>query len=155
MTPSILQNGTAAALEETIVFAERRHAILAGNLANMDTPDYKVRDLSVEDFQDSLKQMLKAQKAPPERASPGDRTYGDVMASRNGGGQVGSLARDQAMQEVRNASGQIQYHDGSNDNLETQITQIAKNQTIHATAIALLKSQFRTLQTAISGNVGV
>jgi len=150
MVPSLLQPGVTRALEETVAFSERRHAVLAGNLANMDTPGYQVRDLSVDDFQTSLKSMLAAQRAPARTASPGDSE-----PRLAGLGASGHLAQEQAVQEVRDASTQIVYHDGSNDNLETQITEIAKNQTQHATAIALLKSQYRALQTAISGNVSV
>jgi flagellar basal-body rod protein FlgB len=150
MLPSMLSNGVSSALEETIAFAERRHSILAGNLANMDTPGYKTRDLSVSDFQESLQQMLVAERAPPSPLSPGE-----AVPHSPGGKGSPSIAREQAIQEVRDASTQILYHDGSNDNLETQITEIAKNQTMHSTAIAILKSQYRTLQMAISGNVSV
>lgn len=140
----------AGALEETIAFAERRHSILAGNIANMDTPGYKTRDLSVTAFQSSLKGMLDAERATDAAPSPGDGTLGlDTGPGR------ASLARDQAIREVRDASTQILYHDGSDDNLESQITEIAKNQVMHSTAVALLKSQYRTLQMAISGTVSV
>lgn len=146
------------ALEETIAFAERRHSVLAGNLANMDTPDYKARDLNVDAFQKSLKELITRAK------NNAGRSQGDVSARSPGGllspgtlqgnGAGGSLASEQTVDDVRDVSTQIVYHDGSNDNLETQITEIAKNQAMHSTAIALLKSQFRTLQMAISGNVG-
>jgi flagellar basal-body rod protein FlgB len=142
--------GVARALEETIAFAERRHAILAGNLANMDTPGYKTRDLSLPEFQASLKQLMVAEKARELPPSPGDRNFDAASGSPST-----RLAREQAVREVRDASTQVVYHDGSDDNLETQITEIAKNQTMHSTAIALLKSQYRTMQMAISGNVSV
>lgn len=136
------------ALEETIAFAERRHAILAGNLANMDTPGYRTRDLSVLEFQSSLKQLFDADRIPNAPSSPGDRGF-DATRGTNSP----RLAREQAVQEVRDVSTQVVYHDGSDDNLETQIAQIAKNQSLHSTAIALLKSQYRTMQMAIAGNV--
>jgi len=141
-TPSVNR-----ALEETIAFAERRHAILAGNLANMDTPGYKTRDLSVPEFQASLKQLISADKANVT-PSPGDRGFDGSQ-----GASSPHLAREQAVKEVRDASSQVVYHDGSDDNLETQIAEIAKNQSMHSTAIALLKSQYRTMQMAIAGNV--
>lgn len=142
--------GVARALEETIAFAERRHAILAGNLANMDTPGYKTRDLSLPEFQASLKQLMVAEKAREMPPSPGDRNFEAASGSPST-----RLAREQAVREVRDASTQVVYHDGSDDNLETQITEISKNQTMHSTAIALLKSQYRTMQMAISGNVSI
>lgn len=144
-TPGITQS-----LEETIAFAERRHAILAGNLANMDTPGYKTRDLSVPEFQASLKQLMAADKMRGVAPSPGD---GSLDAASGAKGP--RLAHEQAVREVRDASTQVVYHDGSDDNLETQIAEIAKNQSMHSTAVALLKSQYRTMQMAIAGNVAV
>lgn len=45
---------TIGALEQTLSFTERRHELLAGNIANMSTPDYRSRDLDVSEFQASL-----------------------------------------------------------------------------------------------------
>jgi flagellar basal-body rod protein FlgB len=50
---------------------------------------------------------------------------------------------------------QVVYHDGSDDNLEMQVTQLAKNQSMHSTAIALMRSQFQTLRMAISENINI
>jgi flagellar basal-body rod protein FlgB len=142
--------GITQSLEETIAFAERRHAILAGNLANMDTPGYKTRDLSVSEFQASLKQLMAADKMRGVAPSPGD---GSLDATSGADGP--RIAHEQAVREVRDASTQVVYHDGSDDNLETQIAEISKNQSMHSTAVALLKSQYRTMQMAIAGNVAV
>ena len=38
-------------LEQVVNFTEARHGVLAGNIANLDTPGYKTRDLSPELFQ--------------------------------------------------------------------------------------------------------
>jgi len=149
MFPSMFNSGVNRGLEETVAFAERRHQILAGNVANMDTPDYKTKDLSVDDFQESLKGMLKQEKQATASVSPGQ------SAGATGANQPMSLSKEQAIKEVRDASTQVVYHDGSDDNLETQITQISKNQGMHSVAVALLKSQYRSLQTAISGSVNV
>ncbi len=50
---------------------------------------------------------------------------------------------------------QILYHDGSDDSLEQQVTEIAKNLSMHNTATSILRSQFRTMQMAISESVNV
>lgn len=142
--------GITQSLEETIAFAERRHAILAGNLANMDTPGYKTRDLSVSEFQASLKQLMATDKMRGVAPSPGDESLDGAPGAKGT-----RIAREQAVREVRDASTQVLYHDGSDDNLETQIAEISKNQSMHSTAVALLKSQYRTMQMAIAGNVAV
>jgi flagellar basal body rod protein FlgB len=82
--------------------------------------------------------------------SPGDGSLDGVSGAKGP-----RIAHEQAVREVRDASTQVVYHDGSDDNLETQIAEIAKNQSMHSTAVALLKSQYRTMQMAIAGNVAV
>lgn len=55
MLPSMLNNTTLPVLEQAVSFAQARHGVLAGNIANIDTPGYKTRDLSPDLFQESLK----------------------------------------------------------------------------------------------------
>ena len=48
--PTCSINTTIPLLQEVASFAEARHHVLAGNIANVDTPGYRVRDLSPETF---------------------------------------------------------------------------------------------------------
>lgn len=155
MFDSIFSSGTLKGLEQTVAFAERRHAILAGNLANMDTPDYKTRDLSVDKFQESLKELIAAEKQQAQAASPGMRTQSMPYIPGSPNTVDQNPSQTQAVENVRDAMKQIVYHDGSDDNLEMQVTQISKNQSMHSIAIGLMKSQFRMLQMAISESVNV
>jgi flagellar basal-body rod protein FlgB len=150
MFPSMFSNSSLGSLEKTIEFAERRHSILASNVANMDTPDYKTRDLSVDDFQKSLKHLTDVQKKV-EADSPGLRlTVLDPPID-----EETLSVRDQAVQNVHDSMRQVQYHDGSDDSMEMQVSQLAKNQSMHSTAVALMRSQFQTLKMAISESVNV
>ena len=62
---------TIPVLQEVINFAQTRHQVLAGNIANLDTPGYRVRDLSLETFQERLKEAIEASTARQEPVSPG------------------------------------------------------------------------------------
>lgn len=135
MFNTLLNNSTLPALEQTALFSHQRHQILAGNIANIDTPDYKTRDISVDDFRAQLKQAVSS--------TPSQRT-----AYIPGEGNV-PVTKQEAIEQVRDVSKQILYHDGSDVSLEHQVTEIAKNQNMHNTAIALMRSQFQTLQVAI------
>ncbi len=137
-----LNDSTMPALEQSIVFAQRRHAVLAGNIANKDVPGYQTRDLSVSNFQQALRSSVEASKNP-EVLSPG---LGDIA----------SAPSRQAIQErVRDTQSQVLYLDGSDVSFEHQITEISKNALMHETAIALMRSQFQTLQVAIRESVNV
>ena len=67
-----LQSTTIGALEKTIAFTERRHQVLAGNLANMSTPDYRSRDLDVDAFQSALADSIKADSSRPRQTQSDD-----------------------------------------------------------------------------------
>ena len=140
-------------LEQTVAFTERRHAILAGNIANTDTPGYRSKDLSVETFQKNLRDAIQSDRQEREM-SPGLRL--SLLGSPNQTTKSSFAdSKKIAMESVRDSMKQIVYHDGSDDSLEMQVTQIAKNQSMHTMAIAMMKNQFRQLQMAITGSANV
>ena len=52
---SALFNGTTIpVLEQVVNFAQARHEVLAGNVANIDTPGYRMQDLNPTVFQTRL-----------------------------------------------------------------------------------------------------
>ena len=59
MFASLFQSSTLPVLEQVVGFTQARHGVLAGNIANLDTPGYLTRDLSPEKFQEKLKDALK------------------------------------------------------------------------------------------------
>jgi flagellar basal-body rod protein FlgB len=151
MFSSMFSDPSLKGLEQTVAFTERRHAVLAGNIANMDTPGYQTKDLSVDDFQASLREVIQAEREE-QNMSPGLR-LGLVGSPNDAAEPRYQQSKEAAVQKVRDSMKQIVYNDGSDDNLEMQVTQISKNQSMHTMAIAMMKSQFRQLQMAISGSI--
>lgn len=137
MWSSLLNSTAVPALEQTVNFSQKRHLLLASNLANLDTPDYQTRDISVGDFQTQLQKALQSPQTPPSSY----QTPADVQQA--------------SFQKVRDVSKQIMLHDGSDVSLEEQVTEISKNQSMHNTAVALMRSQFQTLKAAIAESVNV
>ncbi len=188
MFDALVQSTSIPVLEQVVRFAQARHTVLAGNLANLHTPGYRVRDLSVEDFQSRLREALEARQASRAALSPGlnagppglAATWPDLAGSSPGwadsapgvtgtspglaetspgltgispGLPRGTGERAIPLAEVAQHSKSIVYHDQSNIATEEQITEMVKNQLQHNLAVALLASQFRLLQTAISERV--
>ena len=137
MLPGLFNNTTIPVLQEVLSFSEARHNVLAGNVANADTPGYLTRDLSVDTFQERLKEALARQAARREY------TTGDVADSEPG----------DDMREVRESLKTILFLDGSDVGIEQQVTEVAKNQYLHNLTVSIMNSQFRLLQTAISERV--
>lgn len=136
MLPSLFDSANISGLHEVLHFTQARHNVLAGNVANWDTPGYRVRDLSTETFQQQLKAAFEAGSHRAEQMSLGAAT--DPNAP---------------IRQVRESLEHVLYHDDSNVSLEHQVTEIAKNQYLHNVAVAILGSQYRLLQTAISERV--
>ena len=71
MLPNLFTSTNIPALGEVLNFAQARHGVLAGNIANINTPGYHVRDLSVETFQQKLKEAIEPVANQSQPLSPG------------------------------------------------------------------------------------
>lgn len=138
MISSLFNRSSLPVLQEAVKFAEARHEVLAGNIANMDTPNYQVRDLSPDVFQQRLREALAQRDAAAQ--TPHSLGLPDVDG-------------DRALRQVSDGMESILYHDGSNDGLEQQVSQIGQNLFMHNFAVAVMKSQFNLLAAAISERV--
>jgi flagellar basal-body rod protein FlgB len=121
-------------LEQLVRFSQTRHTILAGNIANLDTPGYQAKDLSVGDFQARMREAIEAGDAAGEETSPGEMTAGH-------GKPLAEVAKDSQV---------ILRHDGGDVSLESQVTEMVKNQMEHNLAVSILQNQYHLLQSAIS-----
>ncbi len=134
MYQGLFQSSSIPILQEVVNFSQARHTVLAGNIANLDTPGYRVRDLSVEDFQTRLKEAIESRRRPPARRSPGDPAPKESFS-------IASVSDEQKT---------ILYHDDSNVGIEYQVTEMVKNQMQHNLALAIMNSQMQLLEVAIS-----
>ena len=142
MLPSMLQSSSLPVLEQVVQFTQSRHGVLAGNIANIDTPGYKTRDLSPELFQERLKKAIEASRES-HHTSPGL----DVL--RMASGQT-PLSEMDPVEDVAKSMESLLYHDNSNVSIEKQVAEIAKNQAQHNLALSLMTAQFRLLRAAIT-----
>jgi flagellar basal-body rod protein FlgB len=151
MFANMFSSPSLKSLEQTIEFTERRHAVLAGNIANMSTPGYQSKDLSVDNFQASLRDAIQADRQKADM--PPSLRLSLLGSTQDSNSPAFQQAKEAATEKVRDSMRQVVYNDGSDDNLEMQVTQMSKNQSMHTMAVALMKSQFRQLQMAIAGTV--
>ena len=133
MLTSLVQNTAIPVLEQVVNFAQARQNVLAGNIANIDTPGYRMRDLSPEKFQTRLKSAIHQR----------DQMQSNVVVSPG-------HTSDNPVSEVGSSLADMLHHDDTNGNLEQQITAVAKNELQHNMAISIMASQFRLLQAAVS-----
>ncbi|HEX3656517.1 MAG TPA: flagellar basal body rod protein FlgB [Pirellulales bacterium] len=133
MLNSLLNTSAIPALEEVLNFTEARHQVLAGNIANIDTPGYRTRDLDGRMFESQLKDAIRSR----------DRSHG-AESSLGAAPSVGHF------EHVRDNLKAIVYHDQTNVGIEQQAIEISKNQIQHNIATTILASQFQLLGAAVS-----
>lgn len=123
MIGNMFDTSGIATLERVVSFTATRQEILANNIANIDTPGYKVRDLDVDAFQEHLKQAI----------ARGRSDRGDAVHQPK-------IDFDQY----------LLFHDRNNRSIEKQMTAMAKNGITNKVAVELLRSRYQLLEQAIA-----
>ena len=127
----LFNQGPLPVLEQELSFTDARQQVIADNIANVDTPGYQQKDLSVDAFQS----MLREKVAQQESAPAGTVDFGDIK------------------KEVENPTSGILSHDGNNRSMEQMMTDNAKNALMHNLVVELLRQQYQTLQLALKERV--
>ncbi|HEX2475210.1 MAG TPA: flagellar basal body rod protein FlgB [Lacipirellulaceae bacterium] len=149
MLSSLYRSTTIPILEQFVSFTEARHGVLAGNIANLDTPGYKTRDLSPALFQERLKEAIEARHEPQTPAYESD-SFGLSSTYRSSRRAAREL---KAFRKVEESMKSILRHDEADVSMEQQINEIVKNQQQHNLAINIMSAQFRLLRAAITERV--
>lgn len=128
----MLNQDSQPVLEQLLQFTAARHKVLAENIANIDTPNYRQKDLSVERFQQMMQERLeKRESAPAESVS-----FDDVQG------------------ELTNPNDGILFHDGNNRSAEQLMSEFAKNALMHNMAVEMLRKQYSMMEMALKERVG-
>jgi len=109
-------------LERVLDLSAFRHQVIAANLANIDTPGYRTRDL--RPFAGEIEQAMAGEEAFPEQSFT-------------------PIAH-----EIR---GLLERPDGNNVSVERESLLLAQNQLRFQVAVAFLKSEFHQISAAMSG----
>ena len=149
MLANLFNSTSIPALGEVLNFAQARQTVLAGNIANVNTPGYHLRDLSQTEFQQRLKEAIETKNQPISPTSLGDAAdlSPNYMAERQGDKQLAAFSK------VKDSMKSILRHDGDDVSMEKQVNEMMKNQQQHNLAINLMSAQFRLLRAAITERV--
>ena len=127
----LLNQGNAPLLEQMLKFTAARHKLIAENVVNVSTPNYRQKDLSLDKFQAMLRDRVEDRRA----AGPGAVRFDDVRA------------------ELEEPERGILFHDGNNRSMEQLMTDQAKNAMMHNLVIELLRKQFSAMELALKERV--
>ncbi len=151
MLEQMLNSKSLPLLEKMAAFAERRQEVLAGNIANIDTPEYKMRDLPVNDFQQALREavQLKDGNSP----STGQVSLGmpaTVSGRQTLETQLESLFPRSLFQAQEASPQNLTFQDANNRSMESQVMQMTKNSLMQQFAVEVMMAQMNQLMTVIS-----
>ena len=113
----------------------QRQQMLASNIANADTPNYKARDI---DFRSALKGALGERMGPLALASTSSRHL-DVSEQMPFGAYVGYRREFQSSV------------DGNTVNMDAERAAFAENSVHYEASVTFINGLLRSMQTAISG----
>ena len=140
---NLVSRGAAPVLEQVISFTNARHHVLVNNISNLNTVAYKMQDLPTEPFVAALDEAVTARhkRGTDQLNLRSNRTY---KWDRTG--------RIQAQPQTI-PDNNILFHDGNNRFVEKQMSQLNQNAMMHNTAVELLRTQQRVLESAIRGHM--
>lgn len=117
----------------------QRHQVLASNIANADTPNYKARDF---DFSAAMSQAVAGRTASDNLALA--RTAGRHLAGAAGVGAPSLQYRSETQSAV----------DGNTVDMDVERAQMAENAMQYQILTQLISNKFSGLRTAMSGTQG-
>ncbi len=127
MLDELLNQGSQPLLEQWLQFTEARQRFLAEDIANVSTPNFIQKDLSLENFQT----MLQEKQEQREYSPPGSVRFDDISM------------------EIEHPQRGVLFHDGSNRSMDQLIAVQAKNALMHSLAVELLRDQYSTMTMAL------
>jgi flagellar basal-body rod protein FlgB len=126
MNDNMIETPLMRGLERVLDQSAFRHQVLSANIANVDTPRYRTRDIPT--FAGQIEQAM------AEDGDAGEFTAAPLLTP---------VAR-----EVR---GLVERPDGNNVSVERESLLLAQNQLRFEVAVAFLKAEFHRMSLAING----
>jgi flagellar basal-body rod protein FlgB len=120
---SMIETPLMRGLERVLDESAFRHQVIAANLANVDTPGFRTRD--IRPFAGAVEQAMAGDDAP--------------------------FAGPSFTPVVHEIGGLLERPDGNNVSVERESLLLAQNQLRFTVAVAFMKSEFHTMSSAING----
>lgn len=122
-------------LRTRLQWAQERQRVLAENVANADTPNYRARDLAPPKFE------------PPTAVSAAPLTT--VSLARTETGHIAGIGQSDSQFRTERSAGYDVHPTGNAVNLEQEMMKVAANQMDYQAAAALYTRSLRLLKTAL------
>ncbi|MCR4427025.1 MAG: flagellar basal body rod protein FlgB [Firmicutes bacterium] len=132
----IFETRVTRLMEKALDIASARHDLLANNIANVNTPGYKARDV---DFHAELRAHLETDRVP---RVAGRTTHPRHIPISGRGGSPSSPMEMRSETSMR--------LDGNSVDIDAEMAKVAENAAAYNTFAQLIADRFRTLRYIIS-----
>jgi flagellar basal-body rod protein FlgB len=126
-----LFSGTINTLENSLKYSTLKQNTIAQNIANVDTPGYKAKDVLKGSFQTELKEAMQANRTDFRHLefTNSNKTKFPVVSKPNS----------------------TYNHNGNSVDIDKEMAELAENQIYYNALIERLNGKFNTLKTVITG----
>ncbi|MCC6425352.1 MAG: flagellar basal body rod protein FlgB [Phycisphaerales bacterium] len=145
----ITNSGAIPVLEASMRFAAQRQRMIAGNIANISTPDYRQKDVSVKGFEHELARAVDARRdrSGGESGRLELRSTQELRIKDGPNGQEMTLS-------PRTSSGNILFHDRNNRDIERLMQDMVETAETFRTASEFMRGRLSLLRSAIAQRAG-
>lgn len=126
-----LFDSTFSTLEHGLNYATQRNRMISNNIANVDTPYYKAKDVKFK----SLLQMAMDKQLEAKRTHPKHLPF----------------STDRSPFQVVTDRMTMFNHNGNNVDIDKEMANLAKNQIYYRSLVDSINGKFNTLQTVLRG----
>ena len=154
MINSFIRPPTVPLLKQVAQFNERRQQVLTANIAKIDTPDYKTRDLPVEAFQEAMKKAVRQLKSPSLHTSQSTSSllpieFPSTLMTREPA--VDDLFTEELFRSQPLPSHSLGLQDNGKRNIEHEVMEMTRTLMMQSYAMQMMTSQYDLLESVISG----
>lgn len=127
-----LFKGTIQNLERSLDYASAKNRAISSNIANIDTPNYKSKDVVFKDvLNDAISSSVPAKRTDPRH----------IPFSGHSGANYQLVTKNNTTYN----------HNGNNVDIDKEMTELATNQIYYNSLIDRVNGKFSSLQTVIRG----
>ena len=131
-------------MEKALDYRAMRQELISANIANVDTPYYRARDISFEEALAAKKEQIFKKEGTALELARTDDGHMDGVA-RNGSVRAEIFFRD----------GHMARNDANSVDLDVETTEMAKNMTMYNALVAALKKNGAIFRSVIDASAKV
>src|SRR5690625_5561317 len=123
-------DSTMKLLEKSIDFSSVKNNVISNNIANIDTPNYRAKNVLFKDVLHNNMQSLQA-----KRTNEKHRPFSEQLNHYR----------------IVTDNNYVYNHNGNNVDIDKEMAELAKNQIYYQSVVDRLNGKFNVLQTVVRG----